>query len=84
MTAKRKPSSGLTHETNETRRVPMFMESSDFDRIEMDPFTKMASNPKGTRVARCVEKVKAKGGGNPYAICQASTGQSYATGKKLR
>jgi len=40
--------------------------------------------PKGTRVARCVEDIKAKGGGNPYAICQASTQQSYATGKPLR
>ncbi len=41
--------------------------------------------PKGTRVARCVEKVKKKGGGmNPYAVCQAATGQSYATGKPLR
>ena len=40
--------------------------------------------PKGTKVARCVEKVKRKGGGmNPYAVCQASTRQSYATGKKL-
>lgn len=41
--------------------------------------------PKGTRVHRCVQKVKARGGGvNPYAVCQASTGQSYATGKKLK
>ena len=40
--------------------------------------------PKNTKVYRCVEKVKAKGGGvNPYAVCQASTGQSYATGKPL-
>ena len=40
--------------------------------------------PKNTKVARCVEKVKARGGrANPYAICQASTGQSYATGKPL-
>jgi hypothetical protein len=42
--------------------------------------------PKGTKVARCVERVK-KGGGhkmNAYAVCQASTGQSYATGKPLR
>jgi len=40
--------------------------------------------PEGTRVARCVAKVKAKGGGvNPYAVCQASTQQSYATGKPL-
>ena len=45
--------------------------------------------PKGTKVARCVRKVKAKNrkGGkkvNPYAVCQAATGQSYATGKKLK
>lgn len=40
--------------------------------------------PKGTKVARCVEKVKAKGGNvNPFAVCQASTGQSYKTGKPL-
>lgn len=40
--------------------------------------------PKGTRVADCVTDVKKKGGGNPYAICQASTKQSYATGKPLK
>lgn len=40
--------------------------------------------PKGTKVAKCVDKVKKKGGVNPYAVCQASTGQSYATGKKLK
>lgn len=40
--------------------------------------------PKGTRVYDCVQDVKAKGGGNPYAICQASTGQSYHTGKSLK
>lgn len=42
--------------------------------------------PKGTKVARCVEKVKAKGGkakANAYAVCQKATGQSYKTGKKL-
>ena len=40
--------------------------------------------PEGTRVARCVKKVKAKGGDvNAYAVCQASTRQSYATGKAL-
>jgi hypothetical protein len=39
--------------------------------------------PKNTKVSKCVSKVKAKGGGvNPYAVCQDSTGQSYATGKK--
>jgi hypothetical protein len=40
--------------------------------------------PKATKVSRCVEKVKKKGGVNPYAVCQASTGQSYGTGKKLK
>lgn len=42
--------------------------------------------PKGTRVHNCVEKLKAKGvkGVNPYAVCQASTGQSYKTGKPLK
>lgn len=40
--------------------------------------------PEGTKVARCVQKVKASGKKvNPYAVCQASTKQSYATGKKL-
>lgn len=41
--------------------------------------------PKGTKVHRCVQKVKAKGGEgvNPYAVCQNSTGQSYKTGKML-
>ena len=42
--------------------------------------------PKGTKVARCVAQVKKefpKKSGAPYAICQKSTGQSYATGKKL-
>lgn len=41
--------------------------------------------PKGTRVARCVEHVKKKGGDvNPYAVCQKSTRQSYATGRSLK
>jgi hypothetical protein len=40
--------------------------------------------PKGTRVHRCVQKLKRKGGvKNPYAVCQKATGQSYATGKRL-
>ena len=39
--------------------------------------------PKGTKVHRCVEKVKKSGKANPYAVCQASTKQSYATGKEL-
>jgi hypothetical protein len=38
--------------------------------------------PKGTKVSKCVAKVKRKGAGNPYAICQKATGQSYATGKR--
>ena len=38
--------------------------------------------PKSTKVARCVGKLKARDGkANPYAVCQASTGQSYRTGK---
>lgn len=40
--------------------------------------------PKGTKVARCVEKVKGKKGVNAYAVCQKATGMSYATGKKLK
>ncbi len=42
--------------------------------------------PKGTRVEKCVNKLKAQGrkGVNPYAVCQASTKQSLATGKKLK
>lgn len=41
--------------------------------------------PKNTKVHRCVEKLKKQGKGKEaYAICQKSTGQSYATGKKLR
>ena len=40
--------------------------------------------PTNTKVHRCVESVKRSGkNGNPYAICQAATGQSYATGEKL-
>jgi hypothetical protein len=32
-----------------------------------------------------VKKLKEKGGdANPYAVAQAATGQSYATGKKLK
>ena len=39
--------------------------------------------PTGTRVKRCVDKLKKKKkkGTNPYAICTKSTGQSYKTGK---
>lgn len=41
--------------------------------------------PKSSKVARCVRKVKAKGKGvNAYAVCQASTGQSYKTGKPMK
>jgi hypothetical protein len=41
--------------------------------------------PKGTRVSRCVDKVKkSKDEGAAIAICQASTKQGYATGKALK
>lgn len=41
--------------------------------------------PEGTRVHRCVDKVKKdKGLSSAIAICQSSTGQSYATGKSKR
>ena len=42
--------------------------------------------PENSRVHRCVEKLKAKGDSkyNPYAVCQASTKQSYKTGKPLK
>jgi hypothetical protein len=41
--------------------------------------------PKGTRVSRCINKLKKSNRGvNPYAVCQASTKQSYATGKSLK
>ena len=41
--------------------------------------------PKGTRVSRCVEKVKkSKDEGAAIAICQASTKQGYATGRSLK
>jgi hypothetical protein len=40
--------------------------------------------PSDTRVAKCIRDVTAKGGNvNPFAICQASTKQSYRTGNKL-
>jgi hypothetical protein len=42
-------------------------------------------NPKRTRVAKCVRKLKGrKGVKNAYALCQKSTGQSYRTGRKLK
>lgn len=39
--------------------------------------------PKGTRVEKCYQSVKAKTGdkGKAARICQASTGQSLKTGK---
>lgn len=41
--------------------------------------------PKGTKVSNCVEDLKKRGEGvNPYAVCQASTHQSYATGRKIK
>jgi hypothetical protein len=40
--------------------------------------------PKGTRVDRCYQKLKeTKGKSSAAAICQTSTKQSLATGKKL-
>jgi len=42
--------------------------------------------PKNTRVHRCVDALKKakEESGSAIAICQASTNQSYATGKKLK
>ena len=41
--------------------------------------------PKGTKVHDCVDKLKrSKGIGGAIAICQSSTNQSYATGKRLK
>lgn len=42
--------------------------------------------PKGTRVDRCFQKLKKQGKSesSAAAICQASTGQSLATGKSKR
>ena len=40
--------------------------------------------PKNSKVHRCVEKLKGKKGVNAYAICQKSTGQNYATGKRRK
>lgn len=38
--------------------------------------------PVNSKVARCVKDVKKKSKNvNPYAVCQASTGESYRTGK---
>jgi len=40
--------------------------------------------PKNTKVYRCVQDLMRKGYAKPNAIriCQKSTGQSYATGRK--
>lgn len=42
--------------------------------------------PKGTKVHRCVRKLKKQGKSksSAIAICQDSTKQSYRTGKKLK
>ena len=42
--------------------------------------------PKNTRVHRCVDALKKakEKSGSAFAVCQASTNQSYATGKKLK
>ena len=41
--------------------------------------------PKNTKVEKCYEKLKTtKGKGAAAAICQTSTKQSLATGKKLK
>ncbi len=41
--------------------------------------------PEGTRVHNCVDEVKKRGGAvNAYAVCQAATGQSFATGKPTK
>lgn len=40
--------------------------------------------PKNTKVDRCFQKLKGKRGpASAAAICQSSTGESLATGKKL-
>lgn len=54
---------------------------------------KRKANPKGTRVARCVADVKRSNTArrrvgkqtarSPIAVCQKSTRQSYATGRRL-
>lgn len=39
--------------------------------------------PKGTKVAKCVKKVKKSDKKvNPYAVCQATTGQKLRSKKK--
>ena len=42
--------------------------------------------PANSKVGRCVRKVQRSGKAKPNAIriCQASTGQSYKTGKKSK
>lgn len=47
-------------------------------------YLRLLEMPRNSKVGRCVARVK-KGGkakGAAIAICQASTGQAYATGKK--
>ena len=71
-------------DTNQKRTVGMFLRSSDLDQMVEHPHLGLASNPKGTKVHRLVQKLKGKKGvRNPYAVAQASTGMSYKTGKKL-
>jgi hypothetical protein len=60
---------------NETqsRTVGNFLRSSDYDTIveAEQTMTQHGHNPE--KLHRCVNKVKAKGGGgNPWAICNAS------------
>ena len=70
--------------TNQTRITGLFLMSSDLDRMVEHPHLGLGSNPKGTKVHRLVQKLKHKKGvRNPYAVAQATTKQSYATGKKL-
>lgn len=59
-------------DTNQTRKVSMFMARNDFDEFDKEnPFTKMSSNP--AKLDRCVKHVRAKGGvDNPWAVCNAS------------
>jgi hypothetical protein len=45
---------------------------------------KRKKNPRGTRVAKCVRKLRKRKGVNAYAVCQSATGQSYATGRRTR
>lgn len=61
----------LKPDTNQTRKVGMATRRSDFDRMVVNPFTQMESNP--SKLERCVKKVAAKGGvRSPWAVCQAA------------